>query len=352
MGVSTGRRCHRSHIRSVAVATPCARAQKSGQHVAAVLRGAKTKRMSEGACACNRTVDNFILLTELQTMMNILFYGAVLVLLGMATGCSSSGDTVKTTTYPPPPADFHIDLIRSVGGDIRVELTIAGTGTDTGAAVSFVRNIREVRTLLYHPDRGLLDTVNHTLASSSVENDTAKTMALEAMSRWTNALGVPFDSIYTQTLITVRGGRVYAAEQGFSLPPLTENQHSLHALELKGWVEDSTDSSALFVVLAERKRMINGEYFPSSERLRVMITSESGTAVWNSSQAQIFMQMTAFVEPKNIGEVRRYELPWNGMDAQGKPLPPGKYNVVLTLPARPSPYSVVIPFSWKVPHDK
>ncbi len=285
-------------------------------------------------------------------IMKILFYSLVVVCVCAVAGCGSSEGAAKKLSYPPPQADFTINIERTMGGDLNVAMKLTGTGADTSRAVSFVRSIQKVHTLLYHPESGFLDSLVYTLASSFAEHDSTETMILEAQARWTNALGIPFDSLYTQTFITVRGGNTFAVEKGFSLPARTEKHNAVLALELKGWVENTTDSSVLFVALAERKRMIDSEYFPSSERLRVVITGEDGTTVWNSSAVQIFMQMTAPVDPKNNGEVRRYEMPWNGMDMQGKPVPPGTYNVLLMLPARPSPYSVVIPFHWKESHDK
>ena len=282
--------------------------------------------------------------------MKILVCGITLVMLCITTGCGSS--SVERTVYPPPPGDVKLSLKRTTSGDVNIDLSISGTGADTSRQVRFVRNIVEVKTTLYHPEQGMLDSLTYFLASGSSGQGDQKTMTIEALGYWTNSLGLAFDSLYTITTIKERGGAIYGLEKGFSLPPRDEKQQGVLAVVLKGWVENVTDTSALFVALAERRRMLDNEYFPTSERLRLIITDEDGTTYWNSSQVQIFMQMTAPVEPKNVDAVKRYETLWEGRDMQGNPLPPGHYTATLSLPVRPSHYVVTIPFNWKIPDDK
>lgn len=283
--------------------------------------------------------------------MNTLFASLLVLCACCAMGCSSTKPTLSAV-YPQPLSNYNLELKRTTAGDVNFTIRIVGIGADTCSSINFVRNIREIRTALIHPEQGFVDSLSYTLASAYATSDTANRMELEGLARWTNTLGMKFDSLYTQTFITARDGRVYAFEYGAMLPPTDDRQESMQSMELKGWMEDTTASPALFVVLAERKRMVSSEYFPTSERLRVVIADEDGKVVWNSAQVQVFMQMIAPIEPKNTGEVRRYETPWNGEDMTGQPVPPGKYTATLTLATRPYPYSVVVPFRWKLPNDQ
>ncbi|MBU3678562.1 MAG: hypothetical protein FGM32_03030 [Candidatus Kapabacteria bacterium] len=97
-----------------------------------------------------------------------------------------------------------------------------------------------------------------------------------------------------------------------------------------------------FTATAHRRRQVPGEYFPSSEQLRIRIINGKGAVVWSSSEGLAFLTMIYPVEPSGVGEMHEYSLTWNGVQSDGTPLPAGLYTVEYTLPVKPLAYSTSV----------
>jgi hypothetical protein len=121
-----------------------------------------------------------------------------------------------------------------------------------------------------------------------------------------------------------------------------------NALDLTPEIEIKNDTLVLFSVQAVRNFVVEDEYIPSSETLRVRIFSTKGAELWNSGQDQVFKQVIMNVLPEKVGETYRYSVEWNGRKNNGALLGPGKYTVVMTIPAKPRPYTASKEFDWKV----
>lgn len=119
------------------------------------------------------------------------------------------------------------------------------------------------------------------------------------------------------------------------------------ALELMPSVTRQNDGTYQFLLRATRRRIVPGEYFPSSEQLRIAIFNGKGATVWSSNDGMAFLTVVMPVEPALQGASHLYTLDWNAMASDGVRLPSGRYRVQLTLPARPAPYTcfldVVLP---------
>lgn len=284
----------------------------------------------------------------MQNTVRMWFCGVVglvgISAVGAIQGCSSGAQ--KEVPYPAPLVMPTVEARRMEGGDVLLEFRLVGRGSDTSAVLGFVRNVQRMFTVLRHPDTGLLDTVYYSVAAGGRSDDSTVVLELHGQERWTNMRAVAYDSLVGETVLVLGDKTMYSTKQTFFLPIRKEKQAEVLPIELKGFVEDVTDSSAVFVVLATRHRVIREEYFPSSEHLRVIVSGENGI-VWNSQMQQVFANALYPVEPTFVAEVKRYELQWNGRDNQGNPLPPGEYTAQLLLPTRPYPYSTVIPFEWK-----
>lgn len=273
----------------------------------------------------------------------------ILLLVSILLPIQSCGSSTvqMQSAYPPPPVTPSLSVERGMAGDVIIDMNLTGRVADT-SRIRFVRNVKSIASVIIHPERGYLDTLKYQIAAGSQEaEDGSAQLILNARERWTNAQAIQYDSLYIETLITLQDGTRYGDVQNFFLPPASTKQEPISTITLAGSVEKVTDSSAVFVALAERHRIIPQEYFPSGERLRVTIL-DGGSIVWSSEQGQFFTQALSPVEPKFIAQVKRYELEWNGKNRQGEPLPPGRYTVQLMLPVKPHPYSSTIPFLWKV----
>jgi hypothetical protein len=111
-------------------------------------------------------------------------------------------------------------------------------------------------------------------------------------------------------------------------------------------IGDITDSSATFYLKAERLKTKMGEYFPTSETLRVQILSKKGVLEWSSDNNMNFLQVITSVLPVNLGEPYTYSVKWNGRKNDGTPLKKGTYNAIMMLVMNPRIYTKQITFDW------
>lgn len=278
--------------------------------------------------------------------------GAVPILLLVSIffsiqSCGSSGTVQIQSAYPPPLVTPSLSVERGMAGDVVIDMNLAGKVADT-SSIRFVRNVKSIAAVIIHPELGYLDTLKYQIAAGSQEaEDGSAQLILNAHDRWINAQAIQYDSLYVETLITLQDGSRYGDVQKLILPPVTTKQEPIPTITLAGSIEKMTDTSVLFIAIAERHRIIPQEYFPSGERLRVTIL-DGGSIVWSSELGQFFTQAISPVEPKFVAQVKRYEIEWNGKNRQGEPLPPGRYTVQLMLPVKPHPYSTTIPFFWNI----
>lgn len=117
-------------------------------------------------------------------------------------------------------------------------------------------------------------------------------------------------------------------------------------LELLPFTTRVSDSLLTIGVVAIRVFKPQGEYLPSSERLRLIISDQKGNVVWRSDAGMQFMTIVGQIEPTLEGRTEQYTSQWNGVDLQGNPVRPGTYDCEILIPARPTPYSVRTPVQW------
>lgn len=101
-------------------------------------------------------------------------------------------------------------------------------------------------------------------------------------------------------------------------------------------------SEYTFTATALRRREVPGEYFPSSEQLRIRIINGKGAVVWSSNEGLAFLTMVYPVEPAAVGQMHEYSLTWNGLQSDGTPISAGRYMIEYTLPVKPLPYSTTV----------
>lgn len=112
---------------------------------------------------------------------------------------------------------------------------------------------------------------------------------------------------------------------------------------------DPVDSGIRFALRIERLRPApDGEYRPSAEACRFEILDSSGSAVWSSANGVMYAQVIGSVQPSDVGSSASCETIWDGTDQRNRaPVGAGTYVVRATIPARPTPYSVQIEFSYR-----
>ncbi len=108
----------------------------------------------------------------------------------------------------------------------------------------------------------------------------------------------------------------------------------------------TSDSLLTVGVVAVRVFTPKGEYLPSSERVRLIISDQKGNVVWRSDAGMQYMTLVGQVEPTLEGRTEQYTSQWNGVDLQGNAVRPGTYECEIVIPARPTPYSVRTSVQW------
>lgn len=96
------------------------------------------------------------------------------------------------------------------------------------------------------------------------------------------------------------------------------------------------DSLIVFVMDLLRLKPAEDEYFPTSERLRIVITNKLGKTIWSSDYDLNFLQIIGQVEPVEVGKVHRYIVPWNRKDNNGNYVKEGELRVSFILPVKPN----------------
>lgn len=119
------------------------------------------------------------------------------------------------------------------------------------------------------------------------------------------------------------------------------------ALSLTPKIQIENDSSVLFIVNAKRNYIVEKEYFPNSEALRIEILTVTGKLLYSSNYNANYFQVVKKVLPEEIGNTYEYKIYWDGKDNNHSKLPPGKYEVRMTLPAIPSNYMTQTTFDWR-----
>jgi len=97
----------------------------------------------------------------------------------------------------------------------------------------------------------------------------------------------------------------------------------------------ASDSLFIFYLDLIRLQPSGNEYFPTSERLRIVIRSNSGKIIWSSDNDLNFLQVIGSVEPAEVGGISRYIIPWNRTSNDGKFVESGEFEVLFILPTKP-----------------
>ena len=129
-------------------------------------------------------------------------------------------------------------------------------------------------------------------------------------------------------------------------PEFLQPQSDTAALALIPSFQQNADSTIRFTVRAVRRRIVDSEYFPSSELVRIRIINRKGQIVWSSNDGLAFLTMIYPVEPQMVGGVHDYTLDWNGRTTSGDPVPSGTYTMEVTLPTKPLAYTTSFTISF------
>lgn len=117
-------------------------------------------------------------------------------------------------------------------------------------------------------------------------------------------------------------------------------------IDLRPFATAVGDSAIDIGVMAKRIFVPQGEYLPTSESFRVLISDGKGGVIWRSDAGLAFLSVVTLVEPQNANAIHRYVMPWDGRDIGGQKVAEGEYHADCIIPARPKPYTASISFTW------
>lgn len=100
------------------------------------------------------------------------------------------------------------------------------------------------------------------------------------------------------------------------------------------------DDMLVFRLAAKRNEIVEREYFPSSENLRIIMKNEKGKIIYQSNKGMNYFQVIEDVKPIDINDTYVYELKTKIPDNFDK----GKYKITYMLPAKPFPYQKVLEY--------
>lgn len=270
-------------------------------------------------------------------------YSSILLCFGMLLiSCRTIAPSTSNDQVPVKPRT----VVEFRQGGLNLEIVFKTLRDTTSPQHHFVFGINTIEAAISIRGQSAFDT---TVAMPIINGTTGMTekrdsISTEALTRWSNPLGMLLDTVQCRFLITTLDGKRYVVVRDtvFGFPP----DSTPPFITVTPSIDAQTDSTVRFALLAVRNRGYGEDYHPTSERFRVEIFDQEGRRRFSSNTGIEYLQEISPVEPKR-GEVKRFTFEWPGTDDNGDPLPPGRYTAVLSLVTKPYPYKARISFEWK-----
>lgn len=115
---------------------------------------------------------------------------------------------------------------------------------------------------------------------------------------------------------------------------------------LEGFTQPAVNNTIDIGVTVRRIFLPTGEFLPTTEAIRVIVSDEDGQVIWRSDVGKVFQQRVGLVQPQRIDEVQRFSENWDGTDLQGIKVASGTYTAEVIIPSKPRPYTTTFAFAW------
>ncbi|GIV56747.1 MAG: hypothetical protein KatS3mg040_1515 [Candidatus Kapaibacterium sp.] len=245
---------------------------------------------------------------------------------------------------PPVPPKVGLSVERGV---LTLDVRFTALRDTTSPQHHFVFGIDSMTALLQVRGQARFDTTLYLalINGTSGFQEKIDSIGTEGIAHWTNPLGLPVDTLHCVIRISTLARKQYVVQLDTVLALPVDSMPPF--VTVTPFIDAHTDSSITFALLARRNRGAGGDYHPTSEHFRIEIYDERGALRFASNTGMDFLQVLSPVEPRRRGELKRYTFEWPGYDNEGNILPPGRYTAVLSIVAKPYPYTARIPFEWK-----
>jgi len=258
-------------------------------------------------------------------------FSLLLCVVCLLSACQSSRNVKLGKTYRVSESPFTVNAMRL--SDSTLKLTFVGPArlrtTDP--------IIRWVETTIGTTENDLSDTLVFTTAQSGAPG-VDRTVHLTGYTSWTTAKAKRATQVVCDVSVQTSTDEVIFRQ----VIPIT----AARPIGLEGFTQLTSDSTIDIGATVRRIFLPAGEFLPTSETIRVLISDENGQVVWRSDVGKVFQQRVGLVQPQRVDEVQRMAIPWDGTDFQGQKVPTGKYTAEVIIPAKPSAYTVAFAFSW------
>jgi len=252
----------------------------------------------------------------------------------------------QLVAHHAPPVPPKIDL-RIERRGISLDVMVATLRDTTSPQHRFVFGIDSIVALLQLRGRSNFDTTLYLALINGTTGFREKldSISTEGTAYWSNPLGLAIDTLQCVIRFSTLARKQYEVRLDTVLSLPVDSMPPF--ITVTPFIDAQTDSSVTFALLAQRNRGTGEDYHPTSERFRVEIFDERGSLRFASNAGMNYLQEVSSVEPRRRGELKRYTFEWPGTDNEGVPLPPGRYTAVLSIVAKPYPYTARIAFDWK-----
>ncbi len=257
-----------------------------------------------------------------------------MALIAVGVGCVSSSHSDFVRSGKALRVDepvYDIKAVRLSDGTVRLSFIGTPTLRTTGRYVKYVE-------AALGPDEEHLDDVvmfNTTTAGAPGANETVHLVGTAA---WDTKAAIASKSCWADvSVVTPAEHLVYRVHLQYE---------ASEPMILEPFTEAVNDTTADIGAIARRVFVPPGEYLPSSETFRVIITDATGTVVFRTDYEKNFLALVTTVQPVQANQIQRYVYPWSGRNLQGQRVADGTYNVEMIIPAHPKPYRTSTTLEW------
>lgn len=285
----------------------------------------------------------------MRTGMRSVMLLFAIVMGSLLTGCVSTrtDDDVSSRYGTPPPVPSTFTATRVRGGSVTFEYLYLVPHDTGNAAFRALFDVSESYCVVIDPQRGVLDTIDiRPITGVTSMDESIDSLVVTGKGYWVNSFMTEYEELIFDVVLQ-SGGRTFHDARRVRLEAVTEEQKASPLMYVEPLIDEQTDSSVTFALLAKRNRGSSIDYFPSSERLRVEIVAADGTVVFASNHGMNYLQEVQPVEPLQREHLHRYVYTWGGLGNDGRPVRPGTYTVRMKLVVKPEPYEARTVMEWK-----
>ena len=201
-------------------------------------------------------------------------HGATLVviclMISMIESCATtSSDDLSKKYGTPTPLRSAFTATRARGGSINFDYLFLVPHDTSNEMFNTLFHVSDTYCVIIDPQRGVLDTIDvrPSLGITSID-EASDSLIVAGKGFWTNNSATEYSELIFDLVLQSKG-KLYHDARLVRLEASTEDQKASPLLYVQPFIDETTDSSVTFALLARRNRGASIDFFPTSEYLRV-----------------------------------------------------------------------------------